>query len=56
MARELPADPSGVRARDAAENPLAFIGTYADEPELIDAICEDAMNARERDPLRVASG
>ena len=47
VARELPAEPP---------DPLAFIGSYADEPELIDAICEDAMNARERDPLRVASG
>ena len=47
VARELPAESS---------DPLAFIGSYAGEPELIDAICEDAMNARERDPLRVASG
>jgi hypothetical protein len=44
MARELTAEPS---------DPLAFIGSYADEPELIDAICDDAMNARERDSLQV---
>lgn len=30
----------------------AVIGLFADEPELVDEICEAAMAARERDPLR----
>ena len=34
-------------------DPLAFIGSFADEPELIEFICEDAMQTRERNQLRV---
>lgn len=30
----------------------ALWGLFADEPELMDEICEGAMEARERDPLR----
>jgi hypothetical protein len=37
-------------------DPLAFIGMFADDPELIEAICEGAMRARERDPLRLPGG
>jgi len=29
---------------------------FEDDPEVIDAICEDAMRARERDPLRLRRG
>jgi hypothetical protein len=38
---------------DEAADPLAFIGMFADEPELIEAVREGAMRARERDPLRL---
>ncbi|MCC6527423.1 MAG: hypothetical protein IT373_32550 [Polyangiaceae bacterium] len=32
------------------------IGLFADEPELIDAVVEGAMQARERDGLRLGRG
>ncbi|MBI4950747.1 MAG: hypothetical protein HY908_01830 [Myxococcales bacterium] len=32
------------------------IGLFADEPELLDAVSEGAMQARERDPLRLPGG
>ena len=38
---------------DDAVDPFAFIGCFADEPELVDAICEDAMHTREHSQLRV---
>jgi hypothetical protein len=44
VAQELPEEPA---------DPLAFIGSFADEPELIEFICEDAMQTRERNQLRV---
>ena len=47
IAEEFPEEPT---------DPLAFIGSFADEPELIEAICEDAMLTRERSQLRVTSG
>lgn len=31
----------------------AVVGAFSDEPELLDEITEDAMQTRERDPLRV---
>jgi hypothetical protein len=34
---------------------LSFVGMFADEPEIVDAICEDAMAAREQTPLRLPS-
>lgn len=34
----------------------SVIGLFADEPELIETVCEEAMEARERDPLRLARG
>lgn len=34
----------------------SVIGLFADEPELIETVCEEAMQARERDPLRLARG
>ena len=45
VAQELPEEP--------AEDPLAFIGSFADERELVDFICEDAMQTREHGQLRV---
>ena len=44
VAQELPEEPA---------DPLAFIGSFADEPELVDFICEDAMQTREHGQLRV---
>ena len=44
VAQELPEEPV---------DPLVFIGSFADEPELIEFICEDAMQTRERNQLRV---
>lgn len=38
---------------DHANGEDAFLGMLADEPALAEAICEQAMSARERDPLRV---
>jgi hypothetical protein len=32
--------------------PPFVVGLFADEPELLDEVCEQAMLARERDPLR----
>jgi hypothetical protein len=39
---------------DAVEPSTPIEGLFANEPGLIDEICEEAMQARERDPLRVA--
>ena len=36
----------------ALQAPPSVVGLFADEPELVDAVCEQAMRARERDPLR----
>ena len=30
----------------------AILGLFADEPGLMDEVCESAMQSRERDPLR----
>lgn len=35
-------------------SPHAIVGLFADQPDLIEAVAEDAMQARERDPLRLA--
>jgi hypothetical protein len=32
----------------------SIVGLFADEPELIEAVCKAAMQARERDPLTQA--
>lgn len=42
----------------AAEAPgaVSIVGLFGDEPELIDEVVEDAMRARERDPLRRFDG
>jgi len=42
-----------VVAEPAIEAPAPVEGLFADEPELIDEICDEAMRARERDPLTV---
>lgn len=38
---------------EEAADPLAFIGSFADEPELVDFICADAMRTREHSQFRV---
>jgi hypothetical protein len=38
----------------AAEDPIT--GMFADDPELLDQIVEEAMQARERDPFRLSDG
>ena len=38
------------KVRPAGGDP--FLGMFGDEPELAEAVCEEAMRARERDPLR----
>ena len=35
-------------------SPDAIIGLFADQPDLIDVVSEEAMLARERDSLRLA--
>lgn len=37
-----------------ASSPHAIIGLFDDRPDLIEAVSEEAMEARERDPLRLA--
>lgn len=39
-----------------ASPPGAIIDLFADQPELVEAVLEDALHARERDPLRLADG
>lgn len=44
-----------VELRAVSEPPAPsrpVLGLFADEPELMDEVCELAMQARERDPLR----
>jgi len=36
-----------------ASDPRAIIGLFSDEPDLIEEVCRGAMEARERDRLRV---
>jgi len=43
-------------AEPAEAAPGTVVGLFASEPELIDEVCEEAMLARERDPLRIAKG
>lgn len=43
-------------SKAGAIDPGAIIGLFADEPELIDAVCESAMQSRERDPMRLTDG
>jgi hypothetical protein len=38
----------------AEDDPIT--GMFADEPELLDRIVEEAMQARERDPFRLSDG
>lgn len=33
----------------------SIVGAMADKAELLDSVCDDAMTARERDPLRIDS-
>ena len=36
--------------------PDAIVGLFADQPDLIEAVAEEAMQARETDPLRLPRG
>lgn len=40
---------------DAALAPDTVVGLFADQPDLIEAVSEAAMRARETDPFRPAS-
>jgi hypothetical protein len=37
----------------APSPPESIIGLFADQPDLIEAVSEEAMQARERDPFRL---
>lgn len=41
---------------DRTQAPDTIVGLFADQPDLIEAVCEAAMEARERDPLRLSGG
>ena len=41
---------------DRGQAPDAFVGLFADQPDLIEEVCEAAMQARARDPLRLIGG
>jgi hypothetical protein len=36
----------------SAQQPENVVGLFSDEPELLDQVAEEALVARERDPLR----
>ena len=38
---------------DSVLAPDSIVGLFADQPDLIEAVCETAMQARETDPLRL---
>jgi hypothetical protein len=44
------------RSGTRAVEPKSIIGLFGDEPDLMDRVCEAAMQSRERDPLRQANG
>ena len=46
------ADVSAEAPRSVPE-PASLLWLFADEPELVDEVCQLAMEARKRDPLRV---
>lgn len=37
---------------EAPASASSIVGLFSEEPELMDEVCEQAMTARERDPLR----
>ena len=39
-----------------ASSPDTIIDLFADQPELIETVLEEALQARENDPLRLAGG
>ena len=45
---------SRMRAPSTTDDPIT--GMFANEPELLDQIVEEAMQARERDPFRLSDG
>lgn len=40
----------------ASASPDSIIDLFADQPELIETVSEEALQAREHDPLRLAGG
>ncbi|CAN5694855.1 hypothetical protein BH10ACT3_BH10ACT3_24290 [soil metagenome] len=41
---------------DRAQPPDTVVGLFADQPDLIETVCEGAMQSREGDPLRPPGG
>ena len=41
---------------DRGQAPDTIVGLFADQPDLMEEVCEGAMQARETDPLRLAGG
>jgi hypothetical protein len=41
---------------DRGQAPDVVVGLFADQPDLIEDVCEAAMQARENDPLRRVGG
>jgi hypothetical protein len=41
---------------DRGQAPDVVVGLFADQPDLIEEVCEAAMQARENDPLRLVGG
>ncbi|HUH02221.1 MAG TPA: hypothetical protein VML75_09500 [Kofleriaceae bacterium] len=46
----------GGSPQTGAIDPSSVIGLFSGEPELVDEVCEAAMQSRERDVLRLADG
>jgi hypothetical protein len=49
-------DLAEMSARGSAEEAGSLLGLFAAEPDLVDDVCQLAMDARKRDPLRSGSG
>jgi hypothetical protein len=48
--------PHDLAEEDRGQAADAFVGLFADQPDLIEEVCEAAMQARETDPLRLIGG
>lgn len=49
------ADASASEAGQRTAEAPSLLGLFADEPELVDEVCQMAMEARRRDPLRAGA-
>jgi hypothetical protein len=49
-------DIAGADAPAPGRDPMSVIGSFSDIPDVIQDVCEAAMVARERDPLRLPHG